>query len=308
MWGRRDTLKTDVIGWMRDVAVTALVVTLGFITFATVTGRAYASLPGIDPPSRSAVTAAGRETTSPHGPEPACAACHRSHTGVASSLLSQDSSDSSVCTQCHKAAGAEEKSAHSNIDYAGATQPAFYVSCAQCHDPHGDPNAGGNKAMIRSSIAGLPVSLLASSGPGSFDDGMDDGQHNSICVVCHSTTAHNNVNSPELMGQGHGPVGSDCTSCHQHGDSAGARSGFMPAGSTSTPTPASTDTPAPTATDTPTPLPGDTSTPAPLPTDTATPVPLPTDTPAPPPTDTPLPVPDSPTPSTTPTETPTPGG
>ena len=298
-------MKTDVIGWMRDVAVTALVVTLGFIAFAAVTGRAYASLPGIDPPSQSAVTAGSRETTSPHGPEPACAACHRSHTGIAGSLLSQAASDSSICTQCHKASGAVEKSAHSNIGYAGATQPAFYISCAQCHDPHGDPDApGGNRAMIRTNIAGLAVNLHALSGPDSLDDGMDDGQHDSICVVCHVTTAHNNVNSPELMGQGHNPVGSDCTSCHKHGDSAGARSGFMPDGSTSTPTPSPTDTAVATPSDTPIPAATDTATPLPLSTDTPTPAPLPSDTPVPPPTDTPLPIPDSPTPSATPT----PGG
>jgi predicted CXXCH cytochrome family protein len=251
---------------MRDVAVTACVVTLGLAALAAVSGRAYASLPGVG--AAASPSASSAVATSPHGPEPACAACHRAHTALSSPLLVESESDSSVCTRCHNATGAPEKSPHSNMDIADPPQQ-FYVSCAQCHDPHGDPDAlGGNKAMIRTDIAGLAVNFHTSSGPDdSFDDGMGDALHDSICVVCHTTTSHNNVNSRELVDEGHGPVGTDCTSCHKHGSSATSLSGFMPdtatATATATSTPAPTDTPTPT--ETPTETPPETPTPTPTP-------------------------------------------
>jgi predicted CXXCH cytochrome family protein len=269
---------SGAVSWMRDVAITALVVTLAFVALAAVTGHAYASLPGGSPARPSAATLGGM--TSPHGAQPACGACHRSHTGIADTLLVESQTDSNVCTRCHNATGATEVSAHSNMDFVAAEQQPFYVSCAQCHDPHGNPDAPGNKEMIRTDIGGLAVNFQATSGSGSFDDGMDNGLHDSICVVCHTTTSHNNVNGPELQGQGHNPVGGDCTSCHKHGGSAASRSGFMP-DATATPTatpipPTPTDSPTPTsvpptATDTPTPVPADTDTPTP--TDTSTPTP-----------------------------------
>ena len=291
-------MKRDAFSWMRDVAATAFVVTLGFVALAAVTGRAYASLPGAPAPARPAASSSAG-AASPHGAEPACAACHRAHTAFSDPLLVESNSDSSICTRCHKTAGAEEMSAHSNMEYAGATRAPFYVSCTQCHDPHANPGApGGNNAMIRTNIGGLAVNFHASSGPDSFDDGLNDGQHDSICIVCHTTTSHNNVTSPELVDQGHNPVGADCTSCHKHGAAAALRSGFMP----DTP-PTQTATPSPSPTETP-PAPTDTPTAAPIPTDTAAPS---TDTPTP----TPVPPADTPTPAdtatSTPPETPTPG-
>jgi len=286
----------NAFSWMRDVAVTACVVTLGFIALATVTGRAYASLPGVASPSRPA--ASGLDAMqSPHGPEPACGECHRTHTAVDAPLLGQNGSDSSVCTRCHSAGGATEVSSHSNWGFPGATQDPFYVSCTQCHDPHGYPDApGGNKNMIRTEIGGLAVNFLRASGDDSFDDGFGDGLHDSICVVCHTsdTLKHNRVDSPESVGEGHNPVGTDCTSCHKHGGSAASLTGFMPA-PTATPTPLP-----PTDTPTSSPTPADTAVP---PTETHTPVP--SETPTPVPADTPT---DTPTPPETPTETPTPSG
>lgn len=262
--------------WMRDVTVTAFVVTLGIGVLAAVTGQASASLPGVAAPPAPAARVLA-PVQSPHGPEPACAACHRTHTAVSNPMLVESQADSSVCTRCHSAAGAAEMSPHSNQDFLGALQQPFYVSCAQCHDPHGDPDAlGGNKAMIRTSIAGLAVNFHASSGPDSFDDGTDDALHDSICVVCHTTTSHNNVSSPELTGEGHDPVGTDCTSCHKHGGSALSRSGFMPdQPATATVTPTSTSTPTDTPTDTPTPTETPTETPTPTPTETPTETPTP---------------------------------
>jgi predicted CXXCH cytochrome family protein len=290
-------LNRDVISWIRQVAVTAVAVTLGFIALSVVTGHAYVGLPAGVQLSRP--LSAGADIQSPHGADPACASCHRTHTAFSAPLLVESQSDSSVCTQCHNASGTEEKSTHSNVDYGGATQPAFYVACTACHDPHGDPNAtGGNKAMIRMSIGGLAVNFHSSSGDDSYDDGLDDGSHDSLCVACHATTSHNNVSSPEFMGQGHEPVGTDCTSCHQHGSSATSRSGFMPQGGGGSPTLTATPT------DTPIP-PTETATSAPSPTDTPIP---PTDTAVPLPTDTEAPATDTPTPTPVPTDTPVIGG
>jgi len=285
----RCDVKRDTLGWLRDVTVTALVVIVGFAALSVVSGHAYASLPGASraaSPSADAIIG----TENPHGPNPTCATCHRGHTGTDPNLLVVSDTDSTICTRCHSAGGAAEVSAHSNIDFPGAVQTPFYVSCSACHDPHGDPNAvAGNKNMIRTSINGLPVNFTALSGPGSFDDGFDDGQHNSVCVVCHTTTAHNSVTSLELIGQGHDPVGGDCTACHPHGGSATSRSGFMPnvaftptATPTDTPTatPLPTDTPLP-ATPTDTPLAGATATSTPTPTDTPVATDTPTATPTP---------------------------
>ena len=280
----------DVVAWVRNVVITAIVATIGIAAIAVITGHAYASLPApLAGSHRNADLLAGM--ASPHGPSPACAACHRGHTGDSPDLLVAGESDSAICTRCHTTGGSEVVSAHSNIDFPGAQRAPFYTSCTVCHDPHADPNASpGNKKLIRGSIAGQSVVFTANTGPGSYDDGLDDGQHNSVCVVCHTTTAHNALTSVELIGQGHNPVGGDCLACHPHGSDSTARSGFMP---NVTFTPTATATPTETATPTPT----DTPTPVAVPTDTATPAPAPTDTPTP--TDTPVPI-DTPTPTPTP--------
>ena len=228
----------------------------------------------------------------PHGPDPACVACHRGHTGDDSGLLDATQGDNAVCTRCHSAGGASAVSSHSNVDFPGAQRAPFFTACTACHDPHADPNASpGNRNLIRGSIAGRSVVFTAQTGPGSYDDGLDDGQHNSVCVVCHTTTAHNAVTSTELIGQGHDPVGGDCLACHPHGGDPAARSGFMP-NTTFTPTATATDTATPTPTPTGTAVP-------PTATNTSPPGPTATDTLTPTPTDTPLPT-DTPTATSTP--------
>jgi hypothetical protein len=130
--------------------------------------------------------------------------------------------------------------------------------------------------MVRTDIAGLPVSLAGHTGADSFDDGLYDGVHDSICVVCHTTTSHNNAYSAELLGQGHLPVGGDCTSCHPHGGDPSVRAGFMPNAPPATPsaTQVPTETPSPVPAPTETPVPADTATAEP----TWTPPPEPTST------------------------------
>jgi predicted CXXCH cytochrome family protein len=283
-------LYVPALSWLRDVALTVAVVTAGLAAFSAVTGEAYAGLPLAGGPRQA--TPLQFVETSPHGDQPACASCHRSHTATEEPLLIASNGDNAVCTRCHSAASEDAVSTHSNIDYAYATQPAFTTACTLCHDPHADP-LEGNASMVRSTIAGLPVSLVGHTGSDSFDDGLDDGVHDSICVVCHTTTSHNNVYSTELLGEGHLPVGGDCMSCHPHGGDPSVRAGFMPDSPLATPT----DTAVPTETATVTPLPSET----PVPADTATAEP--TWTPSPPePTATETPDPAA----ATPTETATP--
>ncbi|MDE3095365.1 MAG: hypothetical protein KGK07_05095 [Chloroflexota bacterium] len=295
----------DVWRRTRGLALTAIVAALGLAALAVVTGNAYAGLPPAWPSAPQATTAPA--VGSPHGAAPACAACHRTHTAAGAPLLAAAEADSSICTRCHRVGGADPVSTHSNVDYLGALQMPFYVPCTACHDPHGNPDGAGNKAMIRPVVGGLAVNFVASTGPGSFDDGMNNGLHDSICVVCHTTTSHNSVTSPELMGQGHLPVGGDCTACHAHGRDPASRSGFMPPPATATATPTGTGTPAPSATPTgtgtpaPSATPMSTSTPAPTvtPAGTGTPAPTPMPSPTaaaptapplvPPPTDTAVP-------------------
>ncbi len=264
--------------WGLRIAIAVLAATASYAALAEMTGGAPFLPPVEGQPPAPRLDAS---PASPHGPEPQCAACHRTHTAVGEQLLIADGTDLSICTRCHAADGVEPASTHANLDFAYATEAPFIVTCTACHDPHASPDDGGNRAMIRSSIGGYDVRLLHESGEDSYDDGLDDGVVDSLCVVCHTTTSHNNVYSAELQGEGHGPVGSDCTSCHRHGSDPAVRAGFMAEPTTTpTPTPLPTDTPSPTDT----PPPEDTPV---APTDTPTPTPPPTETPAAEPTPTP---------------------
>ena len=267
-------MNADTFRRFRDAAITALVIVLGFVGLSAVSGRVYAGLPLAEPQTPGMGAQAVVE--SPHGAEPACSACHRSHGAVAGTLLAASQADGGICVSCHDTGGEAPRSTHANIGYAGATQPPFTTTCTTCHDPHADPAAAGaNRGMIRASINGVPVRLFATSGADSFDDGLDDGVYDSLCVACHTTTLHNNLASPELIGEGHGPVGSDCTSCHTHGDDPADLAGFMPA-----PPPSATATATETAAP-PTETPVPSASPTPTATDTAEPPPEPTATPPP---------------------------
>lgn len=291
------TLDARLLRLLRDVAITVAVLASGVVAISAISGKAYAGLPLARPGERATQQQAA--VASPHGAEPACAACHRSHSAPETALLVAADVDNAVCTRCHNAAGERPVSTHANLDYAYAAQAPFTTTCTLCHDPHADPGSG-NVAMVRSSIGGHAVSFAAGSGADSYDDGFGDAQHESICVVCHATTSHNNVFSTELIGEGHGPVGAECTSCHPHGGDPAARAGFMP-NATATPTATETMPATPAATETATALPAPTDTPPPP---TATSEPAVTSVPSPEPTPTDTPEPPSPTPTAT--ETPPP--
>lgn len=240
----------------------------------------------------------------PHGSfgitSDSCAACHRSHRGRADELLNESDSEAStvaVCSQCHgPGGGATQVSTHSNKDYASPTQAPFFILCTACHDAHLTPNDtdgdGTNNDLIRPTVNGFTIRFDRSTGDNSFDDGWNDAQVDSICVACHTTTAHNKSTSTELQGQGHGPVGANCLTCHTHGTDITVRKGFM---NISTPTATPTETATPTATTTSTAMPTETSTatptatPTPTATATSTSTPTPTATPTATQTSTPLP-------------------
>src|SRR5512146_1052825 len=85
----------DVLAWIRTVAVTALVVMVGFAAIAVISGRAYASLPAALSGNRPNAAQLA-PMTNPHGPDPACVACHRGHTGNDSALLDATEADNAV--------------------------------------------------------------------------------------------------------------------------------------------------------------------------------------------------------------------
>ncbi len=251
------------------------------------------------PQPRPGIVEAGPTVSAnPHGGNSVttsvCALCHRDHTSQFANVLNQDDSEATqdaVCTQCHGPGGtATQVSTHSNKDFASATQAQFYVTCTACHDPHQAPNDitgdGINDDLIRGTINGVTVHFDARSGQNSFDDGYNpdpsdtttDKEIDSICVVCHTTTAHNTNTSIEIVGQGHDPVGTDCTVCHPHGSSATTKSGFMSV-VTYTPTVTPTRTPTPTAANTPTDTPTATKTATPKATAANTHTPTATSTP-----------------------------
>jgi hypothetical protein len=179
-----------------------------------------------------------------------------------------------ACLACHQNAGPDagtQVSTHGN-SAAGGYSPIepvqFTRQCRQCHEPHGlawngsgrnlsmvgnwlDNTPGGNRngladpgeeAVVDSdgslafTTADRPVVFTAASGNGSYDDGFDDGLWRSVCVVCHNNLVnnHNQYGDTTLQGQGHNPVGTDCSGCHAHDfdGGPGTADGFMPSGCT----------------------------------------------------------------------------
>ena len=140
-----------------------------------------------------------------------CSSCHGVHdvTGTLDlatngNLLRAPNNDN-LCTSCHLYEG------HNGF------------SCNTCHQTHNTDKT--NIYMIRNSIvtpnSGTKSVLFASqTGTNSFADG--DVTYDGICEVCHTMTAHYS-NDGSAADQHHtsqgGQDGSNCTTCHPHGDS-----------------------------------------------------------------------------------------
>ncbi len=139
-----------------------------------------------------------------------CATCHDQHSQIAGRPYLRTKNDSGgLCKQCH--------AEHVGHTPRGSWQP----TCNECHDAHNpnSDNLGLIRTDVRNRTLGLDkaVTLVARTGPGSFDDG-DPAANDGLCQVCHLTTAyhrHDGSGAPHNNGQ-------DCISCHPHDN------GFLP--------------------------------------------------------------------------------
>ncbi len=115
----------------------------------------------------------------------------------------EEEASTTFCLSCHDAA-----------DY-GLHTPAGQppLTCVVCHDVHNPAN--GNRSLVRDALAGVPVTFTATTGSGSFSDG--------VCRACHTSTAYHRSNG---TGSPHND-GTDCTACHSH------NAGFLPSQSAS---------------------------------------------------------------------------
>lgn len=164
-----------------------------------------------------------------------------------------------ACRQCHNVHGANWNGLSGIAPDLGRN---LYM-IGKWVDANGDGlanNAASEAARVDSDAvnstaditgADLPVVFTrrgtptTASGDDSFDDGFNDGKHESICVVCHKSAlmnpAHknstndafvqNSIESTTLQGAGH-HVGEDCTLCHNHeyDKNSTTADGFAPSG------------------------------------------------------------------------------
>ncbi len=146
----------------------------------------------------------------PHNVITDCGLCH---TGPNFS----DPVPNTACANCHTPGGSAK------VSYPTAPDVMTHQGreCVECHDPmNGSTNQNVVRTMIAGSIVpGSNIVFTAFSGAGSFADGPPYNEN--ICETCHSMTNHHQSDGVAPGGQDH-ENGSDCRTCHDHNDPAGA--------------------------------------------------------------------------------------
>ena len=156
-----------------------------------------------------------------------------------------------LCDACHRFAGRANGGtdnvtnvAHTHEGIVGdgnqdsPSQMTFTKDCAECHDTHGTTNL----EMVNTTINGYALTFTARTGASSFDPA---GSGNAVCNVCHEWSGasgppplnvdHNYRTWPSAgdTNPEHNP-GTNCISCHLHGNATNAAKFGFPQGTCTT--------------------------------------------------------------------------
>jgi predicted CXXCH cytochrome family protein len=154
-----------------------------------------------------------------------CPLCHEAES--TRFALPSGHSENFACADCHPPVNPEPGPGHRAItpcaDCHGTTAThapnGTALPCAQCHEPHGTPNASLVRAAletVQGPVVPIRFDNLEGRADGSFASLTDPGS--GICEVCHTTTQF-------YRADGSGPQGHytlSCLPCHRHSD------GFAP--------------------------------------------------------------------------------
>ena len=157
-------------------------------------------------PHGDAFAPTGVKAAPPHDVITDCTYCH-----VNSSDFSSVIPDSK-CEQCHTPGGVLKGSYPTAPDVTTHQGRA----CVGCHEPmFGTSNLKLLREDLSAVGGGTSVVFTAFTGAGSFADGPPYPEN--VCETCHTLTNHHQSDGTAPGGQDHNN-GSDCVSCHPHGD------------------------------------------------------------------------------------------
>ncbi|GAB4343563.1 MAG: hypothetical protein Kow0089_19430 [Desulfobulbaceae bacterium] len=180
----------------------------------------------------------------PHDPQ-GCLSCHDMTafsepamipSGGHTPLDMDDSLFNNVCWGCHNGAIEPAMGVHSSLTTSNK-YGNWTVGCSVCHNQHRQEQnrtyGSTYGKFVRAQIdlsrivddTGAPiksgkktVKFLGATGPNSFADG-DPAAIDGICEVCHTQTQHwTNDGTKANLGVHAGLGGTNCMSCHVHGD------------------------------------------------------------------------------------------
>lgn len=145
-----------------------------------------------------------------------CTDCHNSATTIYSNELDRNLYTFDWATEKHGRAAASDSSGSTDVrsPYEDTECGTYVLSCTDCHEPHGSPNA----FLIRREVNRFEPVI-----PGGR------GQWTNLCEACHADRGHDNTGDPhyKILQQGYCSVchivpemvNAPCTNCHYHGGS-----------------------------------------------------------------------------------------